>query len=131
MADPSPFQSLMQQRSSNYDHFTAELCLKKVESGYEIVFGKIVAQRRGTEKVNRVPLDFGEYVYVASNVSLDELVPILQEQSPTFKLGNYQLTLKDASLRPLSGGKMPSKNAFSAWPIEVLELRPGSHARPV
>jgi hypothetical protein len=62
MADVSPFQSLMQQRSSNYDHFTAVLCLKRSEQGYEIVFGKIVAQRRGTETVKRVPLDFGEYV---------------------------------------------------------------------
>jgi len=128
MADLSSFQSLMQQRSSNYDHFTAELCLKKSEPDYEIVFGKIVAQRRGTKTVNRDPLDFGEYVYVAGTLRLEELVPILQEQNPTVKLGEYQLTLKDASLRPLGSGKMSSKNAFSAWPIEVLEVRPSSHA---
>jgi hypothetical protein len=128
MADVSPFQSLMQQRSNNYDHFTAALCLKKSEQGYELVFGKIVAQRRGTKTVNRDPLDFGEYVYVASTLRLDELVPILQEQNPTFKFGKYQLTLKDASLRPLGIGKMPSNNAFADWPIEVLDLRPNSHA---
>ena len=128
MADVSPFQSLMQQRSCNYDHFTAELCLKKNDAGYEIVFGKMVAQPSGTKTLDRSPLDFGEYAYVAATLRLDEMVPILQEQNPTFRLGQYQLTLKDASLRPLGGSKMPSKNAFSAWPAEVLELRPGSHA---
>src|SRR5260221_7558741 len=122
MADISQFTSLMQQRSTGYQHFTAEACLKKSEAGYEIVFGKVIARRRGADKVNRDPLDFGEYVYVASTFRLDELAPILQEQQPTFKIGKYRFTLKDASLRPY-GSKMPSNNPMIAWPAEMLELR--------
>jgi hypothetical protein len=127
MADVSAFQSLMQKRSSGYQHFTVEACLKKGDAGYEIVFGKVIAQRRGADKVSRDPLDFGEYVYVAGTFGLDELAPILQEQQPTFKIGQYRFTLKDAYLRPY-GSKMPSNNLMIAWPTEMLELRPDSHA---
>jgi hypothetical protein len=127
MADISRFTTLMQQRSSGYQHFTAEACLKRSEAGYEIVFGKVIAQRRGAEKVSRDPLDFGEYVYVASTFRLDELAPILQEQQPTFKIGQYQFVLKDALLRPHGISKMASNNPMTAWPTEVLELRPSSH----
>ena len=126
MADVSQFTSLMQQRSSGYQHFTAEVCLKKSEAGYEIVFGKVMAQRRGADEVSRDPLDFGEYVYVASTFRLDELAPILQDQQPTFKIGQYRFTLKDASL--VSCNKMPSNNPMIAWPAEMLALRPSSHS---
>lgn len=127
MADLSVFQSLLQQRSSGYQHFTLAACLKNTDAGYEIAFGKMVAERRGTKEVQRDTLDFGEYVYVARTFRLDELVPILQEQQPTFKIGKYEVTLKDAYLRPY-GSKMPSNNPMIAWPAEMLELRPNSHA---
>src|SRR5260221_13564262 len=98
MADISQFTSLMQQRSTGYQHFTAEACLKKSEAGYEIVFGKVIPRRRGADKVKRDPLDFGEDVYVWGTFRVGELWPILQEHEPAFKNGKYPVSLKDGSL---------------------------------
>lgn len=58
---------------------------------------------------------------------LDELEAIVQEQNPTFKIGRYQFSVKDASLRPFGGGRLPSNNWLTGSPTEVLELRPASH----
>src|ERR1044071_9756921 len=128
MADLSRFHSLMQQRSSGYDHFSLAACIKKGKEAYDIIFGKVIAQRRGTEKAGREELDFGEYAYVKETLRLDELAPILQEQMPTFTIGKYRVVFPNAYLNPHGSGKMGSKNSLTPWPTEVLELRPQSHA---
>lgn len=128
MADLPRFQFLMQQHSERYDHFTASVCLKKDDGGYQIVFGKLLAERRGTQHPISEALDFGEYVYTKGILQLDELEQILQEQTPTLRIGRYEFSLKDASLRYFGGGRLPSNNWLTDSPAEVFELRPASHA---
>jgi hypothetical protein len=131
MADTSILEEILSRRGPQYGHFSVEACLQKTEGRYELVFGKAVAREHGQEKVAQPPLDFGEYVYVSQCYSVTELPPVLQPQAPGFKLGPYEFALKDATLRAFGMGRMPSNNAVSEWPAELLELRPSSHANYV
>jgi hypothetical protein len=127
MAETSHLTDLLKRYGTLYGHFKIEACLQKVDSRYELVFAKATAHERSRDKSIQPALDFGDYVYVTQCFDLTALAPILQEQHPTFELGAYRLTLKDATLRLSGSGRMPSNNHLSDWPAELLELRPAAH----
>jgi len=131
MAEAFLLTNILDRRGSQYSHFVFEVCLEKKESGYEIVFGKIFAAKRGESKPPRSPIDFGDYVYAACYFELSELGLILQESNPTFTVNGYKAILQNAYLRPSSMSRLSSNNDLSEWPADLMELRPNSHSNYV
>jgi hypothetical protein len=128
MPEPSILKNILDRRGNQYGCFTLEVCMMKTNSGYEIVFAKMTAQKQGTVITSPPPLDFGDYAYAARSFNANELLEIIQEQNPTFKIGSYEFVLTNATLRLSGLARMSSNNIMSDWPAELLELRSSSHA---